>query len=84
MNRKDMNDIRRNSHYKCGKIGSAMIQAFRDCFKYIEIIATGRREPLPKNAELLGTIATRDNNEAVNPSDLVILSVKPTLFARCN
>ncbi|MEM4020399.1 MAG: pyrroline-5-carboxylate reductase [Desulfurococcaceae archaeon] len=77
MDRKDMDDIRRIAIIGAGKIGSAMIQAFRDCFRYIEIIATGRRESTLKNAELLGTIATRDNNEAVSSSDLVILSVKP-------
>lgn len=57
-----------------------MIKALRECFRDIDIIATGRRDITLKNAELLGATVTRDNNEAVEKSDLIILSVKPYHF----
>jgi pyrroline-5-carboxylate reductase (EC 1.5.1.2) len=57
-----------------------MIRAFKECFKDIEILATGRRDVTLKNAELLGACVTRDNDEAVKTSDLIILSVKPYHF----
>lgn len=57
-----------------------MIKAFKECFKDLEIIATGRRDITLRNAENLGARVTRDNNEAVEASDLIILSVKPHHF----
>ncbi len=39
-----MNGTRRITIIDAGKISSVMIQAFRNCFRYIEMIASGRRE----------------------------------------
>jgi pyrroline-5-carboxylate reductase len=74
------NSIERIGIIGAGKIGSAMIRAFKECFTDVEIIATGRRDVTLRNAELLGARVTRDNDEAVRSSDLIILSVKPYHF----
>ncbi|MEM1639639.1 MAG: pyrroline-5-carboxylate reductase [Desulfurococcaceae archaeon] len=72
--------IKRIGIIGAGKIGSAMIKSFKECFEDLEIIATGRRDITLRNAENLGARVTRDNNEAVKTSDLIILSVKPYHF----
>ncbi|MCI4436478.1 MAG: pyrroline-5-carboxylate reductase [Ignisphaera sp.] len=64
-----------------GRIGSAIIQALRDCYGgSVRIIATGRRDETIERARSLGAEATRDNREAVKEADIVILSVKPQHF----
>lgn len=43
-----------------------------------QVTATGRKEETLKRAETLGALATRDNKAAVEASETVIISVKPS------
>jgi pyrroline-5-carboxylate reductase len=64
-----------------GRIGSALIQALRECYGGdVKVVATGRRDETIERAKMLGAEATKSNRDAVRAGDLVILSVKPQHF----
>ena len=64
-----------------GRIGSAFIQALRECYgEGVKIVATGRRDETIERAKMLGAEATKSNRDAVRAGDVVILSVKPQHF----
>ncbi|MEM1620051.1 MAG: pyrroline-5-carboxylate reductase [Fervidicoccaceae archaeon] len=58
-----------------GKMGRILIKTLVS--SGYSVVATGRSEATIREAEALGAIATRDNDQAVRSADLVILAVKP-------
>lgn len=63
-----------------GKIGSAIVRAIRLKYPSIHVIATARKDETLRNVKDLEVETTKDNNYAVNKSDVIILSVKPQHF----
>ncbi|ABL79234.1 pyrroline-5-carboxylate reductase [Thermofilum pendens] len=62
-----------------GKIGGAFVRQILQKTG-IRVYATGRRVETLRGAESLGAVATRDNDEAVRRSELVVIAVKPYHF----
>ncbi|QGA54720.1 pyrroline-5-carboxylate reductase [Sulfolobus sp. E5-1-F] len=63
-----------------GKIGSAIVRAIRLKYPNVHLIATARKDETLRKLEDLEIETTKDNNYAVDKSDVIILSVKPQHF----